>query len=251
MSSKLTNCSVCGAQIATNAKQCPQCGAKVKKPLLKKLLSFFVAIIAFCVVISLFSDDSVNNEMPNSPSIQENEYNQVSDSQSEKEVENDYNTSSQSDVMLQNEKIDYLQSLGQMMDSDFVITENAINFLKQYYDLFPVAAGSENTTTEFIDSSITYEHLNKNISKYGNNLINIEGYVLDIEEAPDSSATYVHIIDYEENNYVLFYFGVLDNIFAKNNVSACVLPLSLVTFENRSAAYTEAIVCAACFVNLV
>lgn len=36
LSSKLTNCKVCGAQIASNAQNCPQCGAKNKKPLLKK-----------------------------------------------------------------------------------------------------------------------------------------------------------------------------------------------------------------------
>lgn len=235
MSSKLTNCSVCGAQIAANAKQCPQCGAKVKKPLLKKLLSFFIAIIAFCVVISLFSDDSINNEVPNSPSGQE--------------VESNNNTSSQLNTTLKNEKIDYFQSLGQNMDPNFVITQNAINFLNEHDDLFPIAEGSENTTSQFVDSSITYAHLNKNIFKYGNNLINIYGYVVDIEEAPDGSATYVHIIDYEGNNYILFYLGVLDNVFDEIDVSACVLPLSLVTFENISAQYTEAVVCAACFVN--
>ena len=235
MSSKLTNCSVCGAQIAANAKQCPQCGAKVKKPLLKRLLSFFVIIIVFCVVISLFSDDSVNNGVPHSPSTQE--------------FENGYNASSQSNVTSQNEKINYFQSLGQNMDSNFAITENAINFLNKHDDLFPIAEGSENTTSQFVDSSITYAHLNKNISKYGNNLINISSYVVDIKEAPDGSATYVHIIDYEGNNYILFYLGVLDNVFDEIDVSACVLPLSLVTFENISAQYTEAVVCAACFVN--
>lgn len=230
MNVKLTNCSVCGAQIATDAKKCPQCGAKIKKTLLKKLVSFFSVIIIFLIVISLFSDSS---ETSDSPSGQELDNTQLS----------------QSSVSSQSEKINYYQSLGKNIDSEFLITENAINFINEHEDLFPVAQGLENNTAEFIDSSITYAHLNKNISRYVNNLINRTGYVIDIEEASDSSATYVHIVDYDGNNYILYYLGVLDNVFDEMEVTACVLPLSLVTFENMSASYTEAVVCGAWFVN--
>ena len=47
MASKLTNCSVCGAEMAANAKACPQCGAKNKKPIYKKW--WFWVIILFIV----------------------------------------------------------------------------------------------------------------------------------------------------------------------------------------------------------
>ena len=36
MNAKMTNCKVCGAEIAKNAKLCPSCGAKNKKPFYKK-----------------------------------------------------------------------------------------------------------------------------------------------------------------------------------------------------------------------
>lgn len=47
MASKLTNCPVCGAEMAANAKSCPQCGARNKKPIYKKW--WFWVIIVFVV----------------------------------------------------------------------------------------------------------------------------------------------------------------------------------------------------------
>ena len=35
MKNKMINCATCGAEIAKNAKACPHCGAKIKKPFYK------------------------------------------------------------------------------------------------------------------------------------------------------------------------------------------------------------------------
>ncbi len=48
MSNKLTNCASCGAEIATSAKTCPQCGAKVKHPVTKKW--WFWALLVIVVI---------------------------------------------------------------------------------------------------------------------------------------------------------------------------------------------------------
>lgn len=48
MSNKLTNCASCGAEIATSAKTCPQCGAKVKRPVTKKW--WFWALLVIVVI---------------------------------------------------------------------------------------------------------------------------------------------------------------------------------------------------------
>ncbi len=45
---KLTNCKACGAEIAKNAKTCPHCGAKNKKPIFKKW--WFWAIIVVLII---------------------------------------------------------------------------------------------------------------------------------------------------------------------------------------------------------
>ena len=48
MSAKLIKCKTCGVEIAANAKTCPQCGAKNKKPFYKKW--WFWVILVFLVV---------------------------------------------------------------------------------------------------------------------------------------------------------------------------------------------------------
>lgn len=49
MSSKLTTCKGCGHEIANNAKTCPHCGAKSKKPIFKKW--WFWAIVAILAIL--------------------------------------------------------------------------------------------------------------------------------------------------------------------------------------------------------
>ena len=48
MKSKLTKCSACGADVAQNAKACPQCGAKMKK---KHIGRWIVLVLAILVII--------------------------------------------------------------------------------------------------------------------------------------------------------------------------------------------------------
>lgn len=52
MSSKIKNCKTCNAQIAANAKTCPYCGAKNKKPFFKKPI-FWIFIVIFIGLIAL------------------------------------------------------------------------------------------------------------------------------------------------------------------------------------------------------
>lgn len=233
MSSKLTNCKVCGAQIASNAKNCPQCGAKVKKSLLKKVLIAFVVVFAISIAFSMGSDDSTssNSKLESTPQVTNNDV--ISNETQE------------------NEKVKIYQYLGENESLPYIVTDNAVAFINEHPDLFPVATGLESSTSEFIDSTISFAHLSKNIAKYGSNLMNISGYIVDIEEAPDGSVTVLQIMDYDGNNYMLYYLGVLDDVLEEMEVNTCVLPMDIVTFENMSGAYTEAIVCAACFVNSI
>lgn len=53
--SKLIKCNSCGKEVADTAKSCPGCGAKVKKPIYKRI--WFWIIIVF-VVIGLASGGS-------------------------------------------------------------------------------------------------------------------------------------------------------------------------------------------------
>lgn len=73
---KMTNCKSCGKEIAINAKTCPSCGAKNKKPFYKKIWFWvIVVIIAIALVSGGGSNESSssdnkpsnNNDNNNSP----------------------------------------------------------------------------------------------------------------------------------------------------------------------------------------
>lgn len=51
MKEKLTTCDSCGAEIATSAKTCPQCGAKVKRPITKKWWFWVVVVVIIAAIV--------------------------------------------------------------------------------------------------------------------------------------------------------------------------------------------------------
>lgn len=68
MSNKLTNCTSCGAEIATSAKTCPQCGAKVKRPITKKWWFWVLIVIVAAGIIGGASSGSGNGGDTKQPS---------------------------------------------------------------------------------------------------------------------------------------------------------------------------------------
>lgn len=64
MSAKMTNCKTCGAEISSNAKSCPQCGAKNKKPIFKKWWFWAVIIIVLISAMSSGGDDTATTAEP-------------------------------------------------------------------------------------------------------------------------------------------------------------------------------------------
>lgn len=55
---KMTKCKSCSKEIATNAKSCPNCGAKNKKPIYKR--PWFI-IVAFFLIIGVIGDSNDGN----------------------------------------------------------------------------------------------------------------------------------------------------------------------------------------------
>ena len=51
MKEKLTTCDSCGAENATSAKTCPQCGAKVKRPITKKWWFWVVVVVIIAAIV--------------------------------------------------------------------------------------------------------------------------------------------------------------------------------------------------------
>ncbi len=66
--SKLIKCKSCGADIASNAKTCPSCGAKNKKPLYKKWWVWAIAVVIVIGVAGGKGNNSSQNNVQNSNS---------------------------------------------------------------------------------------------------------------------------------------------------------------------------------------
>ncbi|WEH92317.1 zinc ribbon domain-containing protein [Acinetobacter soli] len=56
----LINCKECGAQVSTQAKTCPNCGAKVKKPT-SKLTWIILGVIVFGILASMIGGESTTS----------------------------------------------------------------------------------------------------------------------------------------------------------------------------------------------
>lgn len=60
---KMIKCAVCGQDIAKNAKVCPSCGGKIKKPFYKKAW-FYVLIGIIVVIVAASSGNSNSTDSP-------------------------------------------------------------------------------------------------------------------------------------------------------------------------------------------
>lgn len=58
--SKLINCKACGSEIAKNAKTCPHCGAKIKKPIFTKWWFWTIVVLAL-IGIGAGGEEPVEN----------------------------------------------------------------------------------------------------------------------------------------------------------------------------------------------
>ena len=57
---KMIPCKTCGAQIAANAKACPACGAKNKKPLLRRP-GFWILMVLHLIIIAAAAGSGGNS----------------------------------------------------------------------------------------------------------------------------------------------------------------------------------------------
>ena len=68
--SKMKQCKACSKEIATNAKSCPGCGAKNKKPVYKRV--WFWVVAAIIVVGATGTDDSKETNIESGQEVSQN-----------------------------------------------------------------------------------------------------------------------------------------------------------------------------------
>lgn len=61
---KMKTCKACGAEIASSAKSCPNCGAKNKKPFYKAVWFWAIIVIAVLIIAMAFGDSEEPNTDP-------------------------------------------------------------------------------------------------------------------------------------------------------------------------------------------
>ncbi len=233
---------------------CPECGEQVngsnvesvikneqnkkqKKSILKRWW-FWVIIVVLSSTILFSGEDT--SEINDNTSETQTESKETSD---EKSGNTEVADKSETDV------VEKYKWIAKNDDPSFEIPEKSIEFMNEHPNFFPGSENIQGAISDFVDEQITFAHLTKNISKYGDGLVSVYGVVIDIEESEDGDVTYMHILDYDGNSYVLYYLGTLEDVFEESEVYVYALPFALTTFENMDATYTEAVTGAACFVG--
>ena len=75
MSAKFIKCKTCGAEIASKAKSCPQCGAKNKKPFYKKWWFWIILVFVFVGSAGIGSGDTnTDSTTGNTPTNSSTQY---------------------------------------------------------------------------------------------------------------------------------------------------------------------------------
>lgn len=237
-------CKKCGKQMEDNWSICPECGEPVnesnggnvvknadikkkKAPIFKRWWFWIIIVVLGSLFIFGVGDESESND------------NTSNTKPESAEVADAGNT----------DAVEIYEWIAENDDPAFTISEKSINFIKEHPDFFPGSENIEGAISDFVDEEITYAHLTKSMSKYGDKLISIYGEVIDIEESEGGEITYIHILDYDGNSYVLYYLGTLDNVLEETYVYAYALPFAITSFENMEATYTEAVIGAACYVG--
>lgn len=250
MNKKIKKCKICQAEIAASAKSCPHCGAKNKKALIKKWWFWLIVIFFIFSIIALSGEDtttqtSTSDNVTKTTAAENN----TEKNHTEGNENNTTKETTEKDETIESTPLDIYTIIAVNNDPSFSISEKSASFIREHEDFFPGSTKNKGAISDYVDENITYGHLAKNISKYEDKLISVYGTVIDISEADDGSITYLHILDYDGNSYTLYFLGALDDVFNGTTVSAYALPLTMTTFENMQAQYTEAVLGAACYVE--
>lgn len=139
----------------------------------------------------------------------------------------------------------YKQYLSSLPGQHSSLNKTSSKFINGHSNLFPAKTDTDvNATKSLIDHSISYKHLDKNITPYLEKLIPINGTVVGIKEDPfnNETFTYVHILTDDYESFQLIFSGNLKDIFKDSYVTAVGLPLSTNAFDNVSGGTTQSII---------
>lgn len=142
------------------------------------------------------------------------------------------------------ERNDVRKIFDQLQENDsmpFTMTEKAKSMLDTHPELFQA---DQSNPDQYLDSSLTYRQLSKNIDNYGDRLISIpNAYVVSAYETDlgEYCLSEFHLYDNDGNSYYVFSLVSYD-IYDGDTVTCYGLPIASTSFENVSGGTTLAIV---------
>lgn len=150
--------------------------------------------------------------------------------------------------------IEFIKSAGDIENDEnvsYTITEKAETFIKNNTSLFPTKNADE--LTEFVDAELTYEMLNKNISKYGDSLVKMSKQnVISIDESEwwgKNRSTLILSDNTYSNIFYVYYNGELEEIYDNNWVTFYGLPVACSSYKNVGGGTTKCIVIYASYIE--
>lgn len=135
----------------------------------------------------------------------------------------------------------------------YSLSDTSISFLSDHPSFFPYdAANPVEDIRLFVDTSIEYKMLTKNITKYEASLISMTGLsVIQIFEATfwGNMTTEINAMDTQGNVLTIYYKGELPDVFEQSVINLIGLPVALSGYDNVSGGVTNTIIVLGCQID--
>ena len=253
-------CPKCGKAVPDGAVHCPNCGeamqvtqvpnpqqVPVAQPPKKKGKKkwIIIGVVVVILAIMMFGGDSDSGSSSSGTTASSG----TTQSDTAQPAEDSTSSDSKSEDKTAS-ALEQYQWIAENCSTPYTIPDQAAAFITAHPDFFPGNSSNTGAMGDNCTYDVTYPMLAKSAKKYSDKLINFVGYVYDIDESDDGTVTYIHLNDSDGNNYIAYYLGSIE-IFEQDEVNCYLLPLDNVQFENIGGGYTQAIACAAAYVDKI
>lgn len=172
-----------------------------------------------------------------------------SDSEQEEQVA-DENTSEVNSDDIQGMG-DFYKYMGTSSDElSYTISPKAEEFINTHEDLVP--AKSEDSISDYVDSSIEFKKVSKNQNNFGDKIMKVnEAYVIDILEdniSEDQPMSIIQAMDADGNCYFIIHLDSVE-IYKEDTIKFYGVPVGMTSYENVSGGTTISLVIAGSYVE--
>ena len=238
-------CPNCNKEVTDDTKFCPECGhnfsqpqqetpvqqqeqpkpeKKKKKPLWLKIV---IGVVCLFVLFSMLGSCSDSSDSSKSS--------KVKTTSSSSEIEETTATVKSSDKSSSSTPIDIYNKLSKISSIDFTINAKAKTFITEHPNLFPAKSISD--CNNYVNYSIEYKHLSKNVENYGDSMVCVNANISEIRELkPEKTGfkdiiTEMSLMDDNFNYFLVYYIGSID-LYEGDSVTIYGIPLGMAVGEN-------------------